>query len=129
MNGVEFTAFSPAALSQNYLDFASIQEIHIASAGHDVTTGSSGAVLDFLTYQGAKVASGSMQFLYADDSLSPTKTAGADPVDGRLQHNKILINFEQGIALGGPVRWRHPTALAVNRMKMVVVVLDVNARC
>lgn len=103
IDGVEFTDFSAEGASQAYLDFGAFQQINIATGGQDVSTGSSGAVMNFVTKQGSNEHTGSMRMLYADEKFSSTNIDEPDPVDGELKQNKVIETFEKGFEIGGPI--------------------------
>jgi hypothetical protein len=103
IDGVEFTDFAAEGASQSYLDFGSFSQIGFTTGGQDVSTGSSGAVLNFVTKQGSNEHTGSMRLLYADKDFSSTNVTDPDPVDGRVKQNEVVETFEKGFEIGGPI--------------------------
>jgi hypothetical protein len=102
IDGVDFTDFAAQGASQSYLDFGSFDQIGFTTGGSDVSTGSGGTVLNFVTKQGSNEHTGSMRLLWADEDFS-SKNVNPDPVDGVVRQNSVIETFEKGFEIGGPI--------------------------
>ena len=102
IDGVEFTDFAAEGASQSYLDFGSFTQVGFDTGGTDVSTGSGGTVLNFVTKEGSNEHTGSMRLLFADEDFS-SRNVGPDPVDGVVRQNSVIETFEKGFEIGGPI--------------------------
>ena len=97
IDGVEFTDHAAEGASQSYLDFGAFDQISFTTGGANVDSGSSGAILNFVTKQGSNEHHGSMRLLFADEDFQSNNLP-----DG-VQGNEIAETFEKGFEIGGPI--------------------------
>lgn len=97
IDGVEFTDHAAEGSSQSYLDFGAFEQIGFTTSGGNVTTGSSGAIINLVTKQGTNEHHGSMRLIFADQDFQSSNLPEG------IQGNEVVETFEKGFEIGGPL--------------------------
>jgi carboxypeptidase family protein len=107
LDGVEITDMGAAGQSPTYFNFDNFEEVHVATAGHDISARTGGVALDFVLKRGTNRTRGGLRGYFTSDSLEGSNvpdelTRLAVPVTpDTADHTKQLSDY--GFDVGGPI--------------------------
>jgi len=107
MDGVEITDMGAPGQSPTYFNFDNFQEVHVSTAGNDITARTGGAALNFVVKRGTNSFHGGARGYFSNDSLESSNVpdelkALPTPVTSETADHTEQIS-DYGFDLGGPI--------------------------